>query len=194
MNGLIDGVNLTHLKENTWSKSQEQILNGNYQINNNLSVIENLTISGDLNGTPINRFMTTNTEQMITGEKTFMSDLHFNDSISLDNFTMNGYTIPDDFVSRDGDQTINGNKIFKNITAEQGINIQGLIDDVNVTSFDANKMTQTTDQTITSGIVFNSGINVNSDLSTAGLIDGINLTAFQNDIMNLGKKQVISGG
>ena len=54
------------------------------------------------------------------------------------------------------------------------------------------KMSVSQNQNISGSILFNSGLNIYSDITVGGLVDGINLTGLKEDVDKNGKEQVIT--
>lgn len=90
--GLIDGTNITELNTKTLKRSINQTITGNFTLTKDVT-FQNANVE-KLNNRHVTSFMTTNTEQMVSGVKTF------NDAVSIDrvtmrNFTLNGLRIPE---------------------------------------------------------------------------------------------------
>ena len=188
----IDGTKLEDLLDETWSKSQDQVVNGSYTFTKNITVT-NSTVYGYLNGKKITSLLTTTTEQEVTAPKTFTENLTIlNTNLTLNNFTINGMNIPDDIVTGKSNQTIYGKKRFNRL-GFRDLEISGSVDGVNITDFNKNKMTVTTDQVINSTAIFESGFASNSDVEVGGLVDGVNLTAMERNVDTDGKTTVING-
>ena len=167
-------------------------MNGSYTFTKNITVT-NSTVYGYLNGKKIRSLLTTTTEQEVTAEKTFIETLTIlNTNLTLNNFTINGMNIPDDIVIAKSNQTIYGKKRFNRLRFKD-LEISGSVDGVNVTDFNKNKMTVTTDQVINSTTIFESGFSSNSDVKVGGLVDGVNLTAMESNVDTDGKTTIITG-
>ncbi|XP_057307107.1 uncharacterized protein LOC130645210 [Hydractinia symbiolongicarpus] len=193
VHGLIDSTNITDLAGRHWSKSTEQILEGHYTFTENVTFAQNLSVNGFVNGKKIESYMTTNTAQHITASKVFGNDLLLKNNVTLSNFTLDGYHVPGDFVTTDGFIGITGYKNFGSVIFNGVLQVDGYLDDVNVTNFFNNKMTPDTNQTVSTYIVFDEGFVVDSNIRVDGLVDGINITALNEDILLAGKPQVITG-
>ena len=135
----IDGTKLEDLRKETWSKSNDQVINATYTFTKNLTVTES-KIHGHLNGKRISSLLTTTTEQEIAAPKTFTEDLVLNTSLALINFTINQLNIPDDIVTTKSNQTVYGKKKFNRLALED-LEITGRVDGVNIEDFNKNKMT-----------------------------------------------------
>ena len=193
VDGLVDGTNLTDLNNRAWSKTKEQILQGQYNITKNVTIVADVNVTGKINGISVDSLMTTNTEQTILGLKSFANNVSVLNNVTLKNFTLNSFDIPKDVVTTHSTQSITGVKKFKDDVVLQVLESDGLIDGVNVTDFNTYKMTLTTTQEIPTNMTFNSGFMTTSDITVGGLVDGVNLTALNEDLMMAGKTQVITG-
>lgn len=192
-NNLIDSVNITNLDEKAWKKNEEQTIEAEFTFKKNVSVSKNITIKGKLNDKEIDEIMTTNTEQTISGSKEFQSGLEISSDILLKNFTLNSLDIAKDLVRKTGNITISGNKNFtSDVKFVSPINILGKLNEVILSDFDDKRMSLSQNQTITESMVFNSGLDIYSDITVGGLVDGVNLTGLREDMDKSVKEQIIS--
>ena len=192
-NNLIDSVNITNLDEKAWKKNEEQTIEAEFTFKKNVSVSKNITIKGKLNDKEIDEIMTTNTEQTISGSKEFQSGLEISNDILLKNFTLNSLDIAKDLVRKIGNITISGNKNFtSDVKFVSPINILGKLNEVVLSDFDDKRMSLSQNQTITESMVFNSGLDIYSDITVGGLVDGVNLTGLREDMDKSVKEQIIS--
>ena len=192
-NNLIDSVNITNLDEKAWKKSEKQTIEAEFTFKKNVSVSKNITIKGKLNDKEIDGIMTTNTEQTISGSKEFQSGLEISNDILLKNFTLNSLDIAKDLVRKIGNITISGNKNFtSDVKFVSPINILGKLNEVVLSDFDDKRMSLSQNQTITESMVFNSGLDIYSDITVGGLVDGVNLTGLREDMDKFVKEQIIS--
>lgn len=192
-NNLIDSVNITNLDEKAWKKNEEQTIEAEFTFKKNVSVSKNITIKGKLNDKEIDEIMTTNTEQTISGSKEFQSGLEISSDILLKNFTLNSLDIAKDLVRKIGNITISGNKNFtSDVKFVSPINILGKLNEVVLSDFDDKRMRLSQNQTITESMVFNSGLDIYSDITVGGLVDGVNLTGLREDMDKSVKEQIIS--
>ena len=192
-NNLIDSVNITNLDEKAWKKNEEQTIEAEFTFKKNVSVSKNITIKGKLNDKEIDGIMTTNTEQTISGSKEFQSGLEISNDILLKNFTLNSLDIAKDLVRKTGNITISGNKNFtSDVRFVSPINILGKLNEVVLSDFDDKRMSLSQNQTITESMVFNSGLDIYSDITVGGLVDGVNLTGLREDMDKSVKEQIIS--
>ena len=192
-NNLIDSVNITNLDEKAWKKNEEQTIEAEFTFKKNVSVSKNITIKGKLNDKEIDEIMTTNTEQTISGSKEFQSGLEISNDILLKNFTLNSLDIAKDLVRKIGNITISGNKNFtSDVKFVSPINILGKLNEVVLSDFDDKRMSLSQNQTITESMVFNSGLDIYSDVTGGGLVDGVNLTGLREDMDKSVKEQIIS--
>lgn len=192
-NNLIDSVNITNLDEKAWKKNEEQTIEAEFTFKKNVSVSKNITIKGKLNDKEIDEIMTTNTEQTISGSKEFQSGLEISNDILLKNFTLNSLDIPKDLVRKTGNITISGNKNFtSDVKFASPIKILGKLNEVVLSDFDDKRMSLSQNQTITESMVFNSGLDIYSDITVGGLVDGVNLTGLREDMDKSVKEQIIS--
>lgn len=192
-NNLIDSVNITNLDEKAWKKNEEQTIEAEFTFKKNVSVSKNITIKGKLNDKEIDGIMTTNTEQTISGSKEFQSGLEISNDILLKNFTLNSLDIAKDLVRKTGNITISGNKNFtSDVKFVSPINILGKLNEVVLSDFDDKRMSLSQNQTITESMVFNSGLDIYSDITVGGLVDGVNLTGLREDMDKSVKEQIIS--
>ena len=190
---IIDSVNITNLDEKAWKKNQAQTIEAEFTFKKNISVSKNATIKGKLNDKEIDEIMTTNTEQTISGSKKFQSGLEISNDTLMKNFTLNSLDIPKDLVRKTGNITISGNKNFtSNVKFASPINILGKLNEVILSDFNEKKMSVSQNQNISGSILFNSGLNIYSDITVGGLVDGINLTGLKEDMDKNGKEQVIT--
>ncbi|XP_065649576.1 uncharacterized protein LOC100199482 isoform X2 [Hydra vulgaris] len=181
VNGYVDGTNISNLKINSWRKSTNQNITGCFTFKK-LSVTGNLTVNGKINDISIDNLMTTNTEQTVTGSKSFYNEFVVASDLTLKNFTLNGLMFPDDLIKRSGVQTISGYKTFKNLEFNKPVIINALIDQVNITDFNINKVTTSGAQNITQKVIFQNGFTVTSDVIIKGLVDGTNLDKIKENI------------
>ncbi|XP_047129042.1 uncharacterized protein LOC100199482 isoform X1 [Hydra vulgaris] len=181
VNGYVDRTNISNLKINSWSKSTNQNITGCFTFKK-LSVTGNLTVNGKINDISIDNLMTTNTEQTVTGSKSFYNEFIVASDLNLKNFTLNGLMFPDDLMKRSGIQTISGYKTFKNLEFNKPVIINALIDQVNITDFNINKVTTSGTQNITQKVIFQNGFTVTSDVIIKGLVDGTNLDKIKENI------------
>jgi len=179
VSGLIDGTNITDLNARTLKKSANQTIHGIYNFTEDITL--NTAQVERINNRNVSSFMTTNTEQIVTGMKTFNDNVTV-DRLSLENFTVNGLRIPEDVVTSDGNHTITGKKEFGDVEIKN-LELHGLLNGVNVTMFNRNKMTLTTDQVIQS-VVFSNGFFTSSGITVGGVVDGVNLTDIGRDRSN----------
>ena len=192
-NNLIDSVNITNLDEKAWKKSEKQTIEAEFTFKKNVSLSKNITIKGKLNDKEIDEIMTTNTEQTISGSKEFQSGLEISNDILLKNFTLNSLDIAKDLVRKTGNITISGNKNFtSDVKFVSPINILGKLNEVVLSDFDDKRMSLSQNQTITESMVFNSGLDIYSDITVGGLVDGVNLTGLREDMDKSVKEQIIS--
>lgn len=192
-NNLIDSVNITNLDEKAWKKNEEQTIEAEFTFKKNVSVSKNITIKGKLNDKEIDEIMTTNTEQTISGSKEFQSGLEISNDILLKNFTLNSLDIAKDLVRKTGNITISGNKNFtSDVKFVSPINILGKLNEVVLSDFDDKRMSLSQNQTITESMVFNSGLDIYSDITVGGLVDGVNLTGLREDMDKSVKEQIVS--
>ena len=192
-NNLIDSVNITNLDEKAWKKNEEQTIEAEFTFKKNVSVSKNITIKGKLNDKEIDEIMTTNTEQTISGSKEFQSGLEISNDILLKNFTLNSLDIAKDLVQKIGNITISGNKNFtSDVKFVSPINILGKLNEVVLSDFYDKRMSLSQNQTITESMVFNSGLDIYSDITVGGLVDGVNLTGLREDMDKSVKEQIIS--
>ena len=192
-NNLIDSVNITNLDEKAWKKNEEQTIEAEFTFKKNVSVSKNITIKGKLNDKEIDEIMTTNTEQTISGSKEFQSGLEISNDILLKNFTLNSLDIPKNLVRKTGNITISGNKNFtSDVKFVSPIKILGKLNEVILSDFDDKRMSLSQNQTITESMVFNSGLDIYSDITVGGLVDGVNLTGLREDMDKSVKEQIVS--
>ena len=137
--------------------------------------------------------MTTNTEQTISGSKKFQSGLEISNDILMKNFTLNSLDIPKDLVRKTGNITISGNKNFtSDVKFASPINILGKLNEVILSDFNEKRMSVSQNQNISGSILFNSGLDIYSDITVGGLVDGVNLTGLKEDMDKNGKEQIIT--
>ena len=132
INGRINHrVNITELVKNAVYIAGDQKIIGKKSFLNSIIVKGNINVGGLVNGVNLDEVVTTNTEQILTGEFVYKSDVHFKNNLIV-NF-INGINIRDEIVRRNSSQPqhLAGLKVFKNnitVFGDITMNIGSLID------------------------------------------------------------------
>ena len=127
----------------------------------------------------------------VSGTKTFVSpNVYVNPSLTVDGF-INNIKMPQDLALRRGNQTIHGDKTFKNkVMIEGDIQAYGLVNNVNVSDMYLRAMTLDSTQNITGLKTFLNDVHVRKDLNLTGSIDGLDISSHA---VTLKDDQIISG-
>ncbi|XP_070581145.1 uncharacterized protein [Ptychodera flava] len=128
---LIDGVNISAIQEGAVSLSQTQDITGFLTFVNDVIVTGNIDVLGLVNDIDIDAdLVTLNTPQNITGNKTFLASVSIGGNLHSD--LINGYSLiwhSQYMVTHNGNHVISGHKIFHNVTLQDSLILNGLIND-----------------------------------------------------------------
>ena len=61
-----------------------------------------------------------------------------------------------------------------------------------MSDFDEKRMSVSQNQNISGSMLFNSGVDIYSDITVGGLVDGVNLTVLKEYVDKSGREQIIS--
>ncbi|XP_066289227.1 uncharacterized protein [Branchiostoma lanceolatum] len=203
--GLVNGVDIVDLADNAVYKDTNQVIYGVKIFNGTKGVLLNITgdmtVDGQLNGYFVpDDYITTSTDQTVTGSLTITGDMHVSGDIEMDGgvgWTEDGQMtwidLSEDAVLVYGDQNITGHKTFtNNITVEGDIDMsEGItIDGVDVSELDEKSAKKNEATVIEDFVIFQKDVNV-TDVILNSTLDDIDISEFAEQVFTKSGNQTI---
>ena len=200
VSGTINDVNIQELKKRSLQTNGKQQLYGNVTLKSNLNVTLNASFPNGVNEIDLGEFL--ETKAAFVNEN---GTLSLNGSISISNIVTESLNITssskvdnidlNNLLLNHGNQTISGDVSFTNITTNDGIAVDGLLNGVNFTDVVKRSMLVTGDQNMTAHHVFSqsSHVKVNGNLETIEYFNGVDLEKFKTNAVTLNEATIIEG-
>ncbi|XP_033098518.1 uncharacterized protein LOC117102365 [Anneissia japonica] len=195
--GLVDGVDINDLDENTLKIYGDQVVTGEKHFTQNLTILGNLSVSGLINNVDIvdlaNDAVYKTGYHEISGEKTFLNLVHLYslnvtgliNGIDLDEFSRS-------VMLQGADQVITAPTIrfAEDVTIDNDLNVTGLVNNLDIEYLDSVAI-RITDGVIPVEMHFEHLHVESCGINVTGLVDGIDLS--EEAILIDKPGQVISG-
>ena len=158
----------------------------------------NSSLNGEHLPTFLKSAVLNGTDQTIRGVKTFKNDLSTDGAVFVGG-NVNGYKVPDDFVTLSTDQNITGIKTFVNAITVNGslytdiIHINQTVNGIDISELQRKAVFKGGNQTISGTVVFTGHVSVLGPVTVEGLVDGVNITELAGSAVLLSQPQTIKG-
>lgn len=197
MAGLVDRVNITHFHSSALRqhKGYDQDITGKYSFQKDVQFAKAISIGSLLNELSVDDIMTTNTDQNVTASHLFTADVTIiaNQNLKLNSFTVNNNSF-DEIMTVDGNQTITGKKSYSTAVAFQGMYFVTALQGISsVDDFIANKVSKTSNDTITGHVTFGKGFDVSTDVDVGGLVDRVDIKALLENTQQEDSNTLVNG-
>ncbi|XP_065071330.1 uncharacterized protein LOC135696002 isoform X2 [Rhopilema esculentum] len=201
VNGTVNGV---RIPEDLIKLTQPQVIEKELIFEDTMNINGGIFFgpSSTLNGENFPKFMQSvvlnGTDQVISGKKKIENNLFVENGLVVDG-KINGYQVPDDFVTLNTAQNISGKKTFVDgITVNSSlmagiINITGTVNGVDVSKLEANAVYKGKNETISGTVRLTGNVSSSQSVTVGKLIDGVNITELMETAVRLSKPQNISG-
>ena len=193
--GLIDTVNITELSQNRVTIYGNQTIKGKISFISDLVMEGTLEVDGLVNNINISKLAKEALYK--SGNQTVSGQFHFNDvdivgNVELDGY-FNGIDLSDDIVTLSGKQEMKG-KVFKDdIRIRGNLLVKGLVDNVNLTRFNADCVRLNGLQIIDAKKIFIDNFSIIGNMTIDGFVDGVDVSDLSSSILDRNKNQLING-
>ncbi|XP_030839937.1 uncharacterized protein LOC583108 isoform X2 [Strongylocentrotus purpuratus] len=193
----VDGVDLSEYAATAIKIIDEpQSMAGQKTFTNNVIVSGDITVSGDVNGVDVEDLyddvLAKRREQTFEVTVEATSSIEFSGAVTLQS-TIDGQTIPDDFVLLAQNGDIAGDKTFSDAVSISGDLTMANTKTINgedLSAFDTNILKISGSQSLaTGGITFNTGLSIDGDVTVTGTVNGYTIP---DDLVLLAGAQTIN--
>ena len=174
------------------------IFGGKIVFENSLNLSNTSKINGQVLKEFSNKVVLNGSDQVITGKKIFLNNIHMKSNLSVDG-KIDGKKVPDDLVTLNTVQNITGKKTFtKPLTILGGlhtklINVTTTVNGVDISELTKVAVYKSSNQTINGTVTITENTLSNGDLSVGHLVNGVNLTELFSKAVRLSVPQIIRG-
>eukprot|EP00794_Sanderia_malayensis_P006818 gene6818-7587_t len=196
VDGLLDGVNLTKLSNEAVKLNGDyQVIRGDVTFTNDVTVTKDVHIGRLLNGVNLTKLKTE--ALYLFGDQTVYGVYHFgqvniNGNADIQG-KVNGIDLSKETVPLIGNVTL-GEKTFANhVNLRQGLFVDGLVDNVNLTKLANDAVYLHGRQIIHARKSFIGVLKLSGNLKLDGFIDGVNVTELKSTALSKHGDQVITG-
>ncbi len=200
IDGLIDSVNITRLREEVVYLFGVQVINAKKTFSGNLYLEENLKVDGLVDGVNVTELNLTalrkDFDQTITGSFVFLDDVNFTKPVKLAGF-VNGINLTrfhKNVVTKSTAQTIIGKKTFHKITvygdvSANNVKTKGTINDVDLSKL-KRMAVLVNGQHRVNGVKTFKRVKFDDSIFVKGTVNGLNIP---RDVVLLSTNQTIKG-
>ncbi|XP_078607721.1 uncharacterized protein LOC144879805 isoform X1 [Branchiostoma floridae x Branchiostoma japonicum] len=203
--GLVNGVDIVDLADNAVYKDTDQVIHGVKIFNGTegllLNITGDMTVEGQLNGYFVpDDYITTSTEQTVTGSLTITGDLHVTGDIETEGglgWTEDGQVtwidLSEDAVLVYGDQNITGHKTFTNnigIEGDMDMSEDVTIDGVDVSELEEKSAKKNEATIIEDFVTFQNDVNA-TDVILNSTLNDIDVSEFAEQVFTKSGNQTI---
>ena len=201
VNGTVNGV---RIPEDLIKLTEPQVIEKELIFEDTININGGVVFGANstLNGENFPKFMQSvvlnGTDQVISGKKKVENNLFIENGLVVDG-KINGYKVPDDFVTLNTAQNISGKKTFVDgITVNSSlmagiINITETVNGVDVSELEANAVYKGKHEIISGTVRLTGNVSSSQSVTVGKLIDGVNITELMETAVRLSKPQNISG-
>ena len=181
---IVSGVNVCHLKEDVVSNGTKDTIAGTKTFSDKLVMEQNLLLKKKLNNVSLAEdLVNIKDNQVITAKKIFANGIDL-ESVKLKG-KLNGIALENETLSLHKNETIGG-MITLNSTVDAGaFNIQGYVDNVNVTELKYNTMDLFSKQNITGKKSLAQGSTAYDNIKVSNLTNGLDLGIWSSGFINI---------
>ncbi|XP_071787615.1 uncharacterized protein [Asterias amurensis] len=189
-------VNLTDLTTNTWYKDRDQVVNVGFSIAGNLTVVEDLAISGTLDSIQTSSIVTLTGNHTITGSKHFQASLQVKGNLDAMQ-SIDGVRVSEDnLLLTYGAQTIQTDlNVTGYVTFSNDVEVDGLVDGCDVSALYQDAVLTigdfniTGNKTFTGDLVPEQGVLMGEERT----IDGVDISVLNQTVLRDTGYQKITG-